>query len=108
MEKNCPCCDKHCSVEHLSCGEGRRHFGMERGRNADVPEERMIVLLRRCGHFLHHNLGPGMDAAALTEALNAQERATLESLLEKCLNHWDCLLQPEHPAHGAGHHPHHI
>ena len=104
MEKNCPCCDKHCPVEKLSCGEGRRHFGKEM---EDRPQERMIVLLRKCGHLLHHSLGPGTDAAPLTEALSAEERATLEKLLEKCLKHWETLPQPEHPAHGEGHHPHH-
>lgn len=104
MEKNCPCCDKHCPVEKLSCGEGRRHFGKEM---EDRPQERMIVLLRKCGHLLHHSLGPGTDAAPLTEALSAEERATLERLLEKCLKHWETLPQPEHPAHGEGRHPHH-
>ena len=64
MEKNCPCCDKHCPVEKLCCGHGLRHFGMEK---EERPQERMIALLRRCGHFLHHNMGPGADAAPLTE-----------------------------------------
>ena len=107
MEKNCPCCDKHCPVEMLSCGEGRRHFGMEDARREGAAEERMIVLLRRCGHFLHHSMGPGANAAALTEALSADERATLEALLEKCLKHWERLPQPEGHGHGEGRHPHH-
>lgn len=92
MEKNCPCCDKHCPVEKLSCGQGRRHFGMEK---EERPQERMIALLRRCGHFLHHNMGPGADAAPLTEALSAEERAMLEGLLEKCLKHWEGLSMPK-------------
>lgn len=92
MEKNCPCCDKHCPVEKLSCGQGRRHFGMEK---EERPQERIIALLRRCGHFLHHNMGPGADAAPLTEALSAEERATLEGLLEKCLKHWEGLSMPK-------------
>ena len=104
MEKNCPCCDKHCPVEKLSCGEGRRHFGKEM---EDRPQERMIALLRKCGHFLHHSMGPGADAAPLTEALSAEERATLENLLEKCLKHWERLPQPEGHGHGEGRHPHH-
>ena len=104
MEKNCPCCDKHCPVEKLSCGQGRRHFGMEK---EERPQERMIALLRRCGHFLHHSMGPGANAAALTEALSADERATLEKLLEKCLKHCERLPQAEGPMHGEGHHPHH-
>ena len=104
MEKNCPCCDKHCPVDKLSCGQGRRHFGTEK---EEFPQERMISLLRRCGHFLHHSMGSGADAAPLTEALSAEERATLENLLEKCLKHWETLPQPEHPAHGGSRHPHH-
>ena len=100
MEKNCPCCDKHCPVEKLSCGQGRRHFGMEK---EECPQDRMISLLRRCGHFLHHSMGPESDAALLTEALSAEERATLEGLLEKCLNHWESLPMPRGERHG---HPH--
>ena len=100
MEKYCPCCDKHCPVDKLSCGQGRRHFGMEK---EEFPQERMISLLRRCGHFLHHSMGPGADAAPLTEALSSEERATLEGLLEKCLNHWESLPMPRGERHG---HPH--
>ena len=103
MEKNCPCCDRHCPVEKLSCGEGRRHFGMEDARREGAAEERMIVLLRRCGHFLHHSLGPGANAAALAEALSAEERATLEALLEKCLKRWERLPMPKGERNG---HPH--
>ena len=69
----------------------------------ECPQERMISLLRRCGHFLHHSMGPGADAAPLTEALSAEERATLEGLLEKCLNHWESLSMPRGERHG---HPH--
>lgn len=101
MEKNCPCCDKHCPVENLSCGEGRQYFRRE---NDEHPEERMIVLLRKCGHFLHHNMSA--EATKLTKALSADERATLERLLEKCLNHWQSLPMQERPAHMGGHGPH--
>ena len=46
--------------------------------------QRAITLLRRCGHFLHHN----PEVAVLPEALTEQERTQLESLLEKCLTLW--------------------
>ncbi|MGN1346780.1 MAG: hypothetical protein ACI4V1_08335 [Eubacteriales bacterium] len=113
MEKNCPCCDKHCPVEELRCGRGRKHFGAEQqeasenghgrdrrrdrehfGREDGRPgpegrtEERMLVLLRECGHFLHHNVGPKADVQPLVDALTPEERAELEALLQKCLEAW--------------------
>ena len=54
----------------------------------EKKEEKLIVLLRRCGHFLHHSAGTE-DTASLLNALTTEERATLEGLLEKCLAHWE-------------------
>ncbi len=94
MENICPCCDRHCPKDDLHCRRGEEHFGVESGGsrrydgNPGKPEERMIVLLRKCGHFLHHNVGRDGDAAALADALTAEEKATLETLLEKCLAKW--------------------
>lgn len=89
MEKNCPCCGKHCPVDHLSCPTGRAHFGIREEERPVNPEEKMILLLRKCGHFLHHSAGNGGDTAALTNALTPEERTTLETLLEKCLASWN-------------------
>ena len=58
-------------------------------------DEKMIILLRRCGHFLHHNVDRNRDIAPLVEALSAEERTTLEALLEKCLEHWNRLPKEE-------------
>ena len=92
MEKNCPQCENHCPVDDLKCGEGRSYFGVEKaprqGARPERPEERMIVLLRKCGHFLHHSVGRDSNVTALVNALSAEERATLEALLEKCLEKW--------------------
>jgi len=96
MENCCPCCGRHCSVESLHCNRGRAHFGIDgvkdrHRENIENSDERLIVLLRRCGHFLHHNIGREGDTAPLLSALTDDERATLESLLEKCLNSWQDL-----------------
>lgn len=114
MEKNCPCCNKHCPVDNLSCPTGKKHFGIadapgsssndhprnrhRRGRHFrpgsssnDHPlnsEDKLLVLLRQCGHFLHHNVGNTADTADLFNALSPQERQTLETLLAKCLQSW--------------------
>lgn len=97
MEKNCPCCENHCSVEHLGCPTGKEHFGIkdaERPHPAGQPEraeDKVIVLLRKCGHFLHHNVGRDGDTASLLEGLPPQEREELARLLEKCLENWQRL-----------------
>lgn len=94
MENNCPCCKNHCPQDDLRCPRGREYFGIrnESDRHPENPEEKTIVLLRKCGHFLHHNAGHDSNPARLLQALTEDERTTLESLLEKCLNNWH---QPE-------------
>lgn len=96
MEKNCPCCDRHCPVEQLSCPRGRDYFSVGDQRNGQRPareDEKMIVLLRKCGHFLHHSVGMDGDTAPLASALSPEERASLEALLEKCLESWNALQE---------------
>lgn len=96
MEQTCPCCDNHCPAEALGCPTGKEHFGVKDApgkRPAAQPEgadAKLIVLLRKCGHFLHHN-APGGDSAPLVSGLDEQERQTLEALLEKCLANWQQL-----------------
>lgn len=88
MEQNCPCCDNRCPADEPGCATGKERFGIKRAqgeRAAAQPEgadAKLIVLLRKCGHFLHHN-APG--GAATASGLSEQERQTLEALLEKCL-----------------------
>ena len=102
MEKNCPCCDRRCPAEQLHCNRGREHFGLpleeERGGHGHgghgehghsehghgrPNEDPLIMLLRRCGHYLHHGAGEA-DLSALTR----EERAELARLLQKCLDSW--------------------
>lgn len=97
MENICPCCDNHCPADNLRCRRGREHFGIKdegaghHEHRPMHPEEKIIVLLRKCGHYLHHNAGRGGDTAPLLNALTADERNTLEVLLEKCLESWENL-----------------
>lgn len=94
----CPLCDNHCPADHPRCPRGREHFGIKEegpahhgpGAEPKTPEEKLLMLLRKCGHHLHHNLGHGeaVDSAEMLKALSAEEKATLISLLEKCLHSW--------------------
>lgn len=89
--KNCPECDNHCPVEDLKCKKGAEHFGVplkEKDISMLPAEERIIVLLRKCGHHLHHNVGRGADTASLVNVLSEEEKSSLEALLQKCLKHW--------------------
>lgn len=47
--------------------------------------DKVIILLRKCGHYLHHNVGHGenVDSAKLLETLSDEEKEVLISLLEK-------------------------
>ena len=82
MKQTCPRCENHFPADAPRCPAGREHFGLP--PLEEQPGQRAITLLRRCGHFLHHN----PEGAVLPEALTEQERAQLESLLEKCLTLW--------------------
>ena len=44
VEKNCPCCDRHCPADQLHCNRGREHFGLP------LEEERgeLARLLQKC------------------------------------------------------------
>lgn len=90
-EKSCPQCENHCSVDALKCERGAKYFGVQR-QERDISsmtiEERILVLLRKCGHHLHHNAGHDTNAAALVDVLTAEEKNSLETILQKCLQHW--------------------
>ena len=106
MEKNCPCCERHCPENDLGCRRGREHFGGEgnsrgahgareshgphgsHGPRESRPEEKALALLRKCGHFLHHSGDTAGNPAQLLSVLTEEERTRLETLLEKCLNSW--------------------
>ena len=103
MNETCPCCDRHCPTDDLHCRRGREHFGIRdesherhelRGNRPAGPEEKLLVLLRKCGHFLHHSVGRDGDTAPLLRALTPEEKLILETLLKKCLKSWE----PQHKA----------
>ena len=98
MEKQyCDQCENKCPIDALSCGKGRRNFGMEPAESGKESHGRkmpdgVIGLLMQCGHVLHHG---GADDEDLLRALNLQEQAELERMLKvfcwttgKC----ECLL----------------
>lgn len=50
----------------------------------------LVMLLRKSGHHLHHNVGPGKDISneELLSALSEEEKEQLIALLEKCTQNW--------------------
>ena len=107
MNNTCPCCDRHCHKDDLHCHRGRKYFGLEEKNQEQRPEhpqsqeqpkneeEKIILLLRKCGHFLHHNVGQGGDTAVLLQGLSPEEKTTLSTLLEKCSNNWQNASKAE-------------
>lgn len=90
-EKICPQCENHCPADALKCGKGAKYFGIrrqERESGSATIDERILVLMRRCGHHLHHNAGHDTNAAALFDMLTEEEKASLEVILQKCLQRW--------------------
>lgn len=109
MEKQyCDQCENHCPEDNLQCGRGRRHFGLEsseggegrHGHRQELPSG-PIGLLRQCGHLLHHGGAAGDNLLA---ALNEQEQAELERLLEKLLSDWKSRMPAGGQEHRHGHH----
>lgn len=100
--KTCPECKNHCPVDNLQCPKGMEHFGIEtekgKGpgrRDMDIskmePDEAVLVLMRQCGHYLHHNVGHGgnVDPQALLSSLSMEEKKQLIALLSKCTSDWN-------------------
>lgn len=90
MEQNCPCCGNHCPQSNLMCPRGQRYFGSEAAKSEErrdrhgraEEQDEIILLLRKCGHYLHHG-GVGE-----LKTLTAEERKTLTDLLKKCYAEW--------------------
>lgn len=92
-EKVCPECENHCPVDQLRCSNGRRHFGIQREeKNISTlsADEALMQLLRKCGHYLHHNVGHGekADTGALFGNLSEEEKKILVLLLQKGTQSW--------------------
>lgn len=96
----CPCCGRHCPADDLHCPRGREYFGMETdtsGRHDNAHhhghsdtgmtiDDKVISLLLKCGHHLHHNTDRGnADISFLSE----EEKHEFISLLKKCLKNWE-------------------
>ena len=87
-EMVCPQCENHCPVDQLRCPRGQAHFGTA----AQEPEEQslddaVILLMRKCGHYLHHHSADA-SGEALLSALSEAEKNELIALLEKCMQNW--------------------
>lgn len=102
-ETECPVCENHCPSDNLRCPRGGEHFGVKvKGRppvnvtpeaiSAMPTEDAVILLLRKCGHYLHHNVGHGEDVnKQLLSSLSEDERKELIKLLQKCTQDWKQL-----------------
>lgn len=59
---------------------------------AKAPEsadDALLMLMRRCGHHLHHNVrGNSVDAKTLLAVLSEEEKQQLTALLKKCVDSW--------------------
>jgi hypothetical protein len=93
--KNCPCCGRHCGLDDLHCERGRAYFGVNggaeernhhphfhaHGREDMTIDDKLISLLRDCGHYLHHAEG----GHELTAGLSDEDKKELIMLLKKCM-----------------------
>lgn len=100
--KVCPCCGRHCSVDNLHCPRGRAHFGIEAEAGqeghrhghahdrADMTiDDKVISLMRGCGHYLHHHMNEDISSEQMLSVLSNEEKKDLISLLKKCLHNWE-------------------
>lgn len=98
----CPCCENHCAKDALACGKGRRYFsgdtleaanenkhrgGHHGGKKhhheeAMDTDEKLRMLMRRCGHILWHRSGGKASQERVLRLLVKQEAMTQKELLE--------------------------
>ena len=88
--QTCPQCDNHCPVDALQCGRGRKYFGVaddghEHSHGRSHPKSGLTGLLHRCGRYACH---ADMGEDELFQALSDEEKATLQTLLEKLAANW--------------------
>lgn len=92
QEQKAPCEHKHGCGHHghgdmmghhgKKCGHGHGH-----GKCAHKKKD-VIKMLRKCGHYLHHEAGAMADKPVLTAALTPEEQKILCVLLNKLYNSW--------------------
>ncbi|MDO4317554.1 MAG: hypothetical protein Q4C48_05015 [Lachnospiraceae bacterium] len=68
-KKICPGCENCCPSDNPQCpkgeryfstnGEGRVPFAASQGSASGSEDDAVILLMKRCGHYLHHNVGHG-------------------------------------------------
>lgn len=53
--------------------------------------KRVMMAVRKTGHYLHHNAGPGSkwNEDTLFESLTTEEKESVIAILEKCLANWN-------------------
>lgn len=97
---SCPCCGRHCPADDLHCPRGRSYFGQEpeqsqshhakggHGPGGNIKDETVILLLK-CGHYLHHDLRESAENEDILSFLSTDEKNELKKLLNKCLEHWN-------------------
>lgn len=104
MDGQCHGCDNHCPADKLKCPRGMEYFGInngseERGRRFNPAEQdilkmsaddALIMLMRKCGHYLHHNAGQNANVnnSDLLSSLSDTEKDIMILLLQKCVRNW--------------------
>lgn len=99
-QKFCTGCDRHCPVDALHCGRGRKLFGME--TTADrVMESGTPELLNRCARMLRRVAEQNENPMAV---LSAEEQQQLTDLLTKLAQEWKAQLPDKGHHHHGKHH----
>ncbi len=80
-EEKCPCCPNHCDKKNLSCGRGMDYFNGENQEEAKTIQEQILMDLRKCGHYLHHNKEAKKED--ILKNLTEEELEQLHTFLEK-------------------------
>lgn len=105
-QKQCPCCENHCSCDALQCGKGRHYFSANEEQNEGNTKERKLehrhehkgkhlhyedkdkdeqlrMLMRRCGHVLWHQSGGKESQKRILSILARHEVMTQKELQEE-------------------------
>lgn len=87
-KEKCPCCPNHCSEDNLACGRGINYFNNKSNSSGPMSiNEQIIMDLRKCGHFLHHNRD--FDIDKILYNFSEDELNQLHELLSKIHNNFE-------------------
>lgn len=92
----CQICGRHCLPDDLHCPRGKAYFGQKteemqhsKERQGVNSKDETVMMMLKCGHFLHHGLRERAESEDILAFLSSDEKTELTAILKKCINEWE-------------------